>query len=97
MRNIKIDQDKFSILQYGNCYRAQKKCSITNEIYKVELTPQEFRSYYTRFGKTTAHLNMSVEQRAFLNTTCTPAEVKSLTPAQRKLSTKIWRYQIKKN
>ncbi len=94
---VYVDIKRFSLIQLGrNKYVAQKMCSISNEVYKIYLTTWEFLMYYRKKGKNTRHLKaLSLEQKLFLRTTCTPLEVSSLTEKQRRsVRKKSWRHLV---
>jgi len=70
-------------------------CSVTNKLYFVFLTQEQLFSYYTNKGKNVSNLEgFTKEEKLFLETTCTPAEVESLSPVFKKMDKKRWRYQL---
>ena len=98
MKGIHIDQNKFTILQYGEKYKIQKKCTITNKLYFVYLSKEEFLDYYTQKGKNVSKLGrLSKEQRTFLESTLTPEEVKSLKPVLNKVPIRRWKHLLPEN
>jgi len=87
--------EKFTILDYEEYYKCVKVCSITGKQYQVKLTNDEYIHYYKPGGKDVKHLtNHSNEEKLFLETTCTPEEVKSLSNNDKKLSKRRWRFQL---
>jgi hypothetical protein len=91
-----VDQKRFNILHYKDKYRMQKKCSITDKLYYVDLSVSEYVRYYTQKGKSVNHLDrLTEEEKLFLQTTCTPQEINSLSDMEKKLSKKIWRFRLK--
>ena len=93
-----LDLKKFSIAQYGSKYRAMKICSITNKLYSVELTQQEYVSYYTSNRKSTKHLKrFSKNDKLFLETTLTPKEINTLTSIKKKSNKKLWKGYLNEN
>lgn len=92
-----INFDEFSILQYKGYYKMVKNCSITKKQYCVKIDAEDFRQYYTPFGKSVKHLKgLSKEDRIFLNTTLTPNEYALLTKAQKNTNVKLWKHYLKK-
>lgn len=89
--------EKFTLLDYGDYYKAVKDCSVTGKQYQVKITKDEFIHYYKASGKDVKHLKCSNEEKLFLETTLTPEEIKLLTPSQKKVRKSLWKLQIKKD
>jgi len=87
---------EFILLDYNTHYYARKICSVTNELYSVKMTKDEFHHYYLPKGKNVKHLvNHNDDEKLFLETTLTPMEVKLLTPSELKLNKKLWKGRFK--
>jgi len=93
---MRLDFIQFTLVDYDEHYYARKICSVTNELYSVKMTKDEFHHYYLPKGKNVSHLpNHTEDERLFLESTLTPEEVKLLTPAERELSKKLWKSRLK--
>lgn len=93
---VNINNNNFTILQYGKKHRMQKICSITKKLYYVDLSNYNFYRYYKPKKKYINHLlEYTEEELTFLYTTLTPEEVKSLSDEVKKnIKSSKWRFQI---
>lgn len=92
MHSTVVDTERFTILQYSDYYRMVKKCSVTNELFSVKLSQEDFLKYYTNKGKDMKHLDfLSKDEKDFLESTLTPKEILALNSEDRKLPKKHWK------
>lgn len=84
--------NEFIILQFGVNYTMQKICNETGKLMRVTLNQEEFHQYYTSKGKCVKNLkHLTKEEKLFLETTLTKAEIESLHEEVKETERKLWK------